>query len=131
MGKSGVFLEAGFQFGFILGSHYNRFSNIGSANDEVDISEHFGTVVLSPHLGFGFDFPVNDALMITAGIRANYGINDIKGVDGLGNPVVKYPDTNAGNPSLSPADTQPAPSNLFTAGIFIGARYAFDAGGRY
>jgi hypothetical protein len=131
MGKSGVFLEAGFQFGFILGSHYNRFSSVGAADDEVDVSEHFGTVVLSPHLGFGFDFPVNDALMITAGIRANYGVNDIKGVDGLGNPVVKYPDTNAGNPSLSPVDTQPAPSNLFTAGLFIGARYAFDAGGRY
>ena len=82
-------------------------------------------------MSFGFDFQVNDALMITAGIRANYGVNDIKGVDGLGNPVVKYPDTNAGNPSLSPVDIQPAPSNLFTAGIFIGARYAFDAGGRY
>ncbi len=132
MGKSGVFVEIGWQFGFILGSRYSRFSNVGGTiHDNIDVSEHFGSVVLSPHLGFGFDFMVTDELMITFGIRGNYGVNDIKGVDGLGNPVEKYPNTTGGNPPLSPADTQPGPSNLFSAGLFLGARYAFDAGGRY
>jgi hypothetical protein len=130
MGKSGVFVEIGWQFGFILGSRYDQFSNVGGTlNDNIDVSAHFGSIVLSPHLGFGFDFMVTDELIITFGIRANYGINDIKGVDGLGNPIADYPNTNPGTP-ISPS-VEAAPSNVLTAGIFIGARYAFDAGGRY
>ena len=132
MTKGGAFVEIGWQFGIILGSNFDRTSTAGgSIESNKDVSEHFSTAIFSPHLGFGFDFPVNDAVMITAGIRANYGINDVKGVDGLGNPIEDYPNTSSGNPPLSPADTQPAPSNVLTAGIFLGVRYAFDAGGRY
>ena len=131
MSKGGAFVEIGWQFGIIMASKFNRTSNAGgSIESNKDVSDSFSGAIFSPHLGFGFDFPVNDAVMITAGIRANYGINDVKGVDGLGNPVAEYPNTNPGTP-ISPADTQAGPSNVLTAGLFIGARYMFDAGGRY
>lgn len=131
MSRGGAFVEVGWQFGFLLGARHGSTTNVGGVIvDNEDVSEHFGTAILSPHFGFGFDLMVSDEFMVTFGVRANYGINDIKGVDGLGNPISEYPSTNPNSP-ISPVDTQPAPSNVFTAGIFLGVRYAFDAGGRY
>lgn len=131
MSKGGAFVEIGWQFGFISGAKYTRQGTVVGANVEgVDVSSSFSTVVYSPHLAFGVDFPIGEQLIITAGIRANYGINNIGGVDGLGNEIADYPNTNPATP-VSPVDVQPANTGLLSAGIFVGARYLFDAGGRY
>lgn len=131
MARGGAFVEIGWQFGFITGAKYSRSGTVVGANVEgVDVSSSFSSVVYSPHLAFGVDFSVSDEVLITAGIRASYGINDIGGVDGLGNEIADYPNVNAGTP-ISPNDTPPSGTNLLSVGIFVGARYLFDAGGRY
>ena len=130
MANNGAFVELGWQFGFLLGARHNMTSaQGGQLVNNADVAEHFGGTILSPHLGLGFDFMLSDEIMITFGIRANYGINDVKGVDGLGNPISEYP--RFGTYSISPDTATPSPNHVFAAGLFLGVRYAFDAGGRY
>jgi hypothetical protein len=131
MTRGGAFVEIGWQFGFITGARYSRSGTVVGSNVEgVDVSSSFSSVLYSPHFAFGVDFPLNDEVIITAGIRANYAINNVGGVDGLGNDIADYPNTNPGTP-ISPNDTPPSNTSMLSAGIFLGARYLFDAGGRY
>lgn len=131
MSKGGAYVEIGWQFGFITGARYTRTGTVVGANVEgEDVSSTYSSVALSPHLAFGVDFTLSDEFIITAGIRANYSVNNIGGVDGLGNEIANYPNTNPDTP-ISPNDTPPGNTGLLSAGIFLGARYLFDAGGRY
>ena len=120
MTKSGFFAEVGWQFGFITGAKYNR-SQISGAEGPVreDVKSNFSKVIHSPHLGIGMDWYLNDMWVITTGLRANYGVNDIGGVDGSGRSLID-----------DQVYTDPKPTNPLTVGFFLGFRHMIDAGGR-
>lgn len=121
MTKSGLFVEAGWQFSFITSAKYTRGITNGLEEPvDEDQTAAFSKVLYSPHLGLGMDWYLNDMWVITTGIRANYAINDLKGVDGKGRNV-----------ATDPVYTDPKPTNALSVGIFIGVRYMIDAGGRY
>ena len=121
MTNSGAFVEVGWQFAFVTGAKYNRTSiSTSESGADSDVKESFSSVIYSPHIGLGVDWFLNDSWAITTGIRFNYGINDMKGVDGYErdlNDDPLYPD--------------PKPTNAVTGGVFLGVRYLMDAGGRY
>lgn len=121
MTRSGFFAEVGWQFGFITSAKYKR-SMVSSSEGplDADVRTNFTKVIYSPHLGIGMDWYLNDMWVVTTGIRANYGINNIKGVDGMGRDL-----------STDPLYTDPQPTNPLAVGLFVGFRYMIDAGGRY
>ncbi|MFT4525113.1 MAG: hypothetical protein ACI9FU_001878 [Granulosicoccus sp.] len=121
MTSSGLFVEAGWQFSFVTSAQYTRGITNGTEEPvDQDQSATYSKVLYSPHLGLGMDWYLNDMWVITTGLRANYSINDLKGVDGQGRNV-----------NTDPIYTDPKPTNALSVGIFIGVRYMIDAGGRY
>lgn len=121
MTNSGAFIEVGWQFGFVTAAKYNRTSiSTSESGASSDVKESYTKVIHSPHVGLGVDWFLNDSWAITTGVRFNYGINDMKGVDGYErdlNDDPMYPD--------------PQKTNALSGGIFVGVRYLMDAGGRY
>jgi hypothetical protein len=121
MTKSGLFVEAGWQFSFITAASYTRGISNGTEEPvDEDQGAYFSKVLYSPHFGLGMDWYLNDMWVITTGLRANYAINDLKGVDGQGR-----------NLNTDPVYAITKPTNALSVGIFIGVRYMIDTGGRY
>ena len=100
--STGAFLEVGPQLGMISAakydfnqSYYNSGTGTTINNDtSFAVDGKYATTNLSAVLGFGINIKLVSHLSLKTGIRLEYGILDLKGVDALGqdvNDAVLYP----------------------------------------
>jgi hypothetical protein len=79
----GAYLEVGPQFNMVSSANYNRTGT--GLNADTAVTTYYSSSYISAALGFGFKFKFGDGpLSLDAGLRLNYGLTDLKGVDGLG-----------------------------------------------
>jgi hypothetical protein len=111
---TGAYLEIGPQMGLISGARYDvsgstTFSN-GSSSDfdtSFNVTSNYASSNFSAVLGFGMNIKLVSHLMLKTGLRFEYGLADLKGVDAMGkdiNDVTFYP---------TPRPTNSAAGSLF------------------
>ena len=83
--KGASYLEIGPQFNVITAADYASNSIVET---NADVSEYYKKISVSGVLGFGSYYTLGrkSPIMLTLGLRINYGLSDIKGVNPLGIP---------------------------------------------
>ncbi|HOY38365.1 MAG: outer membrane beta-barrel protein [Bacteroidales bacterium] len=102
-------------------------------NDERNVAEEFNSFGFGVAMGFGSDIPlVNDALYLNFGVRFNYILTDLGGVNGLGFNIDGY-DGYHNNTDFVPEDNQDDENekdrfhtNPLYGGFKIGLKYRFN-----
>ncbi len=113
--ESGGFLELGAQYSMFNSINYH--SSIGGINSDRDVKDKFTSSGIEGLLGLGLNIDLNDRLVIQAGLRFEYGLTDIKGVDGLGRNL-------SDNLMYPLVYSKYQPSHLAAAGFFLGMAYS-------
>jgi hypothetical protein len=125
--SEGGYFELGCQFSFINdATHettYNPIINFGQFRSG-DVSDQFEDMYIAPFLGFGGSFNLmNEVLLLTAGLRFTYGVTDLVGVDGLGQPLNE--DNSATYSDLNPYGyDEYKPTNPLYGTLMLGLIYS-------
>lgn len=113
-GKKAGYFEAGVQMNSISKATYTISGDIVYPNNSSDVMSRYSKTYLSAVMGAGANirpfkkFPLG----ILIGTRLQYGFDDVKGVDALGNDL---------NNSLIYSEKQA--SNVISGGMFVGLTY--------
>lgn len=113
-GKKAGYFEAGVQMNSISKATYTISGDIVYPNNPSDVMNRYSKTYLSAVMGAGANirpfkkFPLG----ILIGARLQYGFDDVKGVDALGNDL---------NNSLIYSEKQA--SNVISGGMFVGLTY--------
>ncbi len=84
--KDGAYLEVGAQYNMISSATYKRTG--ANFNADTTVTNLYASNFFSGVLGFGFAIKLGDSpLSILAGMRLQYSLTDLKGVDALGNDL--------------------------------------------
>ncbi|MBL7888076.1 MAG: hypothetical protein JNL24_00905 [Bacteroidia bacterium] len=79
----GAYLELGGQYNMISGADYKRTGT--NINADTTIANYFSDSYISGVLGFGAGIAIKESpVSILVGVRFNYSLTDLKGVDALG-----------------------------------------------
>jgi hypothetical protein len=113
--NGGAFFELGSYFSVITNAQYTSDTEgiyqaiIPSSYDAKTNTTAFN---IAPLLGFGIDINLTDYLILTPGLRFSYGLSNLQGVDGRGNPIENYP--------------APEKTNSLSGGLQLGIVYRID-----
>jgi hypothetical protein len=108
--ETGGYFEVGPQYNLISEAKYN-FTGMGINHDTIITKEYKSYV--SAVIGVGFKVPVpKTRFSVLAGLRLQYSLTDLEGVDGLGTPFK--------NPF---AYKEPGSTSAATGGFMLGAVY--------
>lgn len=111
--SSGAYFEFGSYFCFVTASRFTSDSKVPLVFPaEYDAKAVTSSFYIAPMLGFGLDINLSDYLILTPGLRFAYGVTDLKGVDGRGNPIQNYP--------------QPEKTNALSGGLNLSLVYRID-----
>lgn len=121
--STGGYIELGAQYSTIssvkytyVGSLLGSPININTANN---VSDKFTSSNISALLGLGMKIKLGDRFAIISGLRFEYGLTDIKGVDAFGNNLS---DTN--NPLIYPGMYDAyQPTKSASASLFLGLSF--------
>ncbi len=79
----GAYLELGGQYNMISGADYKRTGT--NINADTTVANYFSDSYISGVLGFGAGIAIKESpVSILVGVRFNYSLTDLKGVDALG-----------------------------------------------
>jgi len=116
-GKKAGYFEAGVQMNSISSATYTISGDIVYPNNPSDVMNKYSKTYLSAIVGAGANikpfkkFPIG----VLIGVRLQYGFDDVKGVDALGNDL---------NNSLLYSEKQT--SNVISGGMFAGLTYTLS-----
>ena len=127
--STGAYLEIGPQLGMINSAHYQFLQSYYNSstganvnnNSSYFVDSNYATTNISAVLGFGINIKLVSHLSLKTGIRFEYGLTDLKGVDALGQ--------NLANTVLYPTKYA---TNSAAGGLFLALTWRFgkdDEGG--
>jgi hypothetical protein len=84
----GGYLEIGPQYNIISSAMYHYSDDAGTTTDTA-VTSAFSKSFFSAVLGFGFKIPIaKSRVSVLGGLRLQYSLSDLKGVDGLGRELI-------------------------------------------
>lgn len=122
--ESGAYFELGFQYGMLFSAEFKSNSAKSAYTTERNTIGLWNKAYYAPIVGFGFDMYLAENLFLNGGVRIAYGINSMRGHDGI--PF--KPDGQIGPNSLldgSLYDSKKG-SHFFWGGVNIGILYRID-----
>jgi hypothetical protein len=111
-GESGGFFEIGPEFTIVSKAIYNSTGRIFVQDSSM--TDYYSSNNISVVMGFGIDVDVNPRWAIRTGLRFEWGLKDLKGIDGMGNAL--------NNPFLYKEQN---PTNLAAGALYLGVTYRF------
>jgi hypothetical protein len=126
---TGAFLEIGPQFGMLSGARYDYFSSYTdssgasiNADTSYNVTSRYASTNISAVLGFGININLVSRLALKTGMRFEYGLTDLKGVDSFGEDFRNFF-----------FYSEPGTTNSAAGSLFLGITWTFgpdmDEGG--
>ena len=111
----GGYLEIGPQFNMVTSAMYHYTDdNTVKKDTSFSVANSYSKSFISAVIGFGFKIPIKKSrVSILGGIRLNYGLQDIKGIDALGRELI--------DPFVYPKG--PEKTSAASGGLMLGVVY--------
>jgi hypothetical protein len=122
--ESGAYFELGFQYGKLFGANFKSSSTKNAYVVDKSTIAMWNSAYYAPIIGLGFDMFLAEDLYLNGGIRIAYGINNMRGHDGI--PLKA--DGQSGPNSLLDGSLYDSKSgsHFFWGGVNVGIIYRID-----
>jgi hypothetical protein len=122
--ESGAYFELGFQYGMLFNAEFKSASTKNPYVVDKKTISMWNNAYYAPIIGFGFDMYLAEDLFLNGGIRFAYGINNMRGHDGIPLKSNGQPGPN----SLLDGDLYDSKngSHFFWGGVNVGILYRID-----